>query len=120
MAKNTVTDWDENPNLNTDIGGTNIDEGCAPSGMNNAVRTVMSQVRTFFRSSLFRLRDSTDQTKLLAFDLSGLSSGTQTLTAPNASGVIALAGSPDNKVADYTVVVADAGKVIYVNASGAN
>lgn len=89
MAKNAVTDWDENPNLNTDIGGTNIDEGCAPSGMNNAVRAVMSQVRSFFRSDLFRLRDGTDQTKLLAFDLSGQTTAlTRTQKTPNYNGTL--------------------------------
>lgn len=91
MAKNSVTDWDETAGNNTDISGIDIDEGCAPSGMNNAIRAAMAQIKAFFKSTAFRLRDGTDQTKLLAFDLSGISAGTtRSLAAPNASGTIAI------------------------------
>jgi hypothetical protein len=31
--------------LNTDIASINIDEGCAPSGINNAIRALMAQVK---------------------------------------------------------------------------
>jgi hypothetical protein len=31
--------------LNTDIAGIDINEGCAPSGINNAIRTLMSQIK---------------------------------------------------------------------------
>ena len=31
--------------LNTDIANINIDEGCAPSGINNAIRALMAQVK---------------------------------------------------------------------------
>lgn len=44
MARNAVADWDTNPNLNTDIGGTNIDEGCPPSSLNDGIRKVMAQI----------------------------------------------------------------------------
>lgn len=43
MAKNTLEQWDETAANNTDIGGIDIDEGCAPSGMNNAHREEMAQ-----------------------------------------------------------------------------
>lgn len=46
-----------------------------------------------FRSNNFRVIDSGDATKALAFDLSAISSGqTRTLTVPNASGTISLVG----------------------------
>ena len=45
MAKNKISDWNVNPVYNTDIAGIDIDEGCAPSGINNAIRTVMAQVK---------------------------------------------------------------------------
>jgi hypothetical protein len=47
MAKNAVTDWSTNDSLNTDIGSTNTAEGCAPSGINDAIRKVMAQIATF-------------------------------------------------------------------------
>lgn len=48
MAKNSVPDWDTTAANNTDVGGTNIDEGCAPSGMNDATRKVMQQIADLF------------------------------------------------------------------------
>lgn len=44
MAKNSVSDWSSNADQNTDINGINIDEGCPPSGINNAIRAIMAQV----------------------------------------------------------------------------
>ncbi len=46
MTKDAVTDWDATAGNNTDIGGINIDEGCSPSGINNAARENMSQIAT--------------------------------------------------------------------------
>jgi len=48
MPKNKISQYDSTSagaNLNTDIAGINIDEGCAPSGINNAIRTLMAQIR---------------------------------------------------------------------------
>jgi len=45
MAKNKVSEWSATPVNNTDIGGINIAEGCAPSGINNAIRELMAQVK---------------------------------------------------------------------------
>ena len=45
MAKNKISEWSATPSNNTDIGGINIAEGCAPSGINNAIRELMAQVK---------------------------------------------------------------------------
>ena len=45
MAKNKISEWSPTPALNTDVGGIDIAEGCAPSGINNAIREVMAQVK---------------------------------------------------------------------------
>ena len=45
MAKNKVSEWSSTPANNTDIAGINIAEGCAPSGINNAIRELMAQVK---------------------------------------------------------------------------
>lgn len=45
MAKDKISQYAFTPAANTDIGGINIDEGCAPSGINNAIRTLMTQIR---------------------------------------------------------------------------
>lgn len=96
-----LTDLSETDASNTTITAINIDEGCAPSGINNAIRNTLGLIRRAFKASIFRLRDSTDQTKLLAFDLSGLTTATtRTVTIPDRSGILAtgVASSTDNAI----------------------
>ena len=45
MAKNKISEWSSTPANNTDVGGIDIAEGCAPSGINNALREMMAQVK---------------------------------------------------------------------------
>jgi hypothetical protein len=45
MSKDKVSEWSSTPSNNNDIGGINIAEGCAPSGINNAIRELMAQVK---------------------------------------------------------------------------
>ena len=45
MPKNKVSEWSSTPANNTDVGGIDIAEGCAPSGINNAIREVMAQLK---------------------------------------------------------------------------
>ena len=40
-----VSDYKTDPNENTTISGINIAEGCAPSGINNAIRQLMADVK---------------------------------------------------------------------------
>ena len=40
-----VKDYNTNPDENTTISGINIAEGCAPSGINNAIRQLMADVK---------------------------------------------------------------------------
>lgn len=47
MAKNTVEEWDSNPDGNTDVGGVSIAEGCPPGNVNNGMRMIMAQVKTY-------------------------------------------------------------------------
>jgi hypothetical protein len=45
MAKTKVSEWDSTASGNTDINGININEGCPPSTINNAIREAMAQVK---------------------------------------------------------------------------
>jgi hypothetical protein len=45
MAKNKISEWSAVPANNTDVGGIDIAEGCAPSGINNAIREMMAQIK---------------------------------------------------------------------------
>lgn len=47
MAKNKVSEWSAISSNNTDVGGVDIAEGCAPSGINNAIRTMMAEIKDF-------------------------------------------------------------------------
>lgn len=45
MAKVKISEFNSNPALNTDIDSINLAEGCAPSGINDAIRELMSQLK---------------------------------------------------------------------------
>lgn len=45
MAKNKVSEWSSTASNNTDVGGIDIAEGCAPSGINNGIRELMAQIK---------------------------------------------------------------------------
>jgi len=47
MSKTKISEYSATANSNTDVGGINIDEGCAPSGINDAIRTLMAQLKNF-------------------------------------------------------------------------
>jgi Microcystin-dependent protein len=47
MPRNSVEEWSTTADDNTDVGGVNIANGCAPSGINDAIRTIMAQVKSF-------------------------------------------------------------------------
>ena len=45
MAKTKVSEWSSTPGSNTEIDGINLAEGCAPSGINDAIREMMAQIK---------------------------------------------------------------------------
>lgn len=47
MAKAKISEFDTNPDNNTDIDGINIAENCPPANINNAIRELMSQLKDF-------------------------------------------------------------------------
>ena len=90
MPKTEIGDYSENDADNTDISGIALSDATFIDALDNIARAQMGALKRWFKTSLFRLRDSTDQTKLLAFDLSGLTAGTtRTLKAPDHNGAIA-------------------------------
>jgi len=77
MPKNKVSEWSATASNNTDIGGINIAEGCAPSGINNAIRELMAQVRDMQTGA-----DADGFTVGGAFTCSGAAVFSSTVTAP--------------------------------------
>lgn len=47
MPKTKISEYSTTNALNTDIESINIDEGCAPSGINNAIRELMVHLKEF-------------------------------------------------------------------------
>ena len=45
MAKTKISEYDSTAANNTDISNINIAEGCSPANVNNAIRTVMAQLK---------------------------------------------------------------------------
>lgn len=71
MAKNKISEYSATSANNTDISNINIAEGCSPANLNNAVRTLMAQ-----------LKDQQDGTSGDPFTVGGnlTVTGTSTLT----------------------------------------
>jgi hypothetical protein len=47
MAKSKISDYSATPSSNTDIDNIDINEGCSPSGINNAIRSLMSHLKNW-------------------------------------------------------------------------
>lgn len=86
-----ITDLSETDSANTEISTYSVDGNIANmSSTDNVFQAVLGLLKRSLKSSIWRLRDSTDQTKLLAFDLSGLASGTTTVKVLGTNGTMVL------------------------------
>jgi hypothetical protein len=47
MPRTKISEYSATANSNTDVAGVNVDENCAPSGINNAIRAVMGHLKDF-------------------------------------------------------------------------
>jgi hypothetical protein len=112
MAKNKISEYSATASNNTDIGGINIAEGCAPSGINNAIRELMAQLKDQQAGT-----DGDGFAVTGAFTSSGGAVFSSTVTAPTPT-----AGDSSTKVATTAFVAAALGAAypvgsIYINAS---
>jgi hypothetical protein len=80
MAKNKISEFSSTPANNSDIGGINIAEGCAPSGINNAIRELMAQLKDQQSGA-----DGDNFTVGGNLSVTGTTALTGTATAPTAS-----------------------------------
>ena len=67
MAKTKISEYSTTAASNTDIDSTDINEGCAPSGINNAIRSLMAHL-------------AVDYTSTQAYTTTATAAGTTTLT----------------------------------------
>jgi hypothetical protein len=80
VAKDKITDYSATNGSNTDVGGINIDEGCDPSVINNAIREVMTHLKeasagTFPVEDTFTVGDPADLTKRVRLDAGNVTAG---------------------------------------------
>lgn len=115
MAKTKISEFDTNPSNNTDIDGINIAEGCAPSGINNAIRELMSQLKEFQTGASgdnFKVGGTLEVDGTATFDgavtftstVSGLGLGT--ISTQNANNVAVTGGNINNTVIGGTTPAA--------------
>lgn len=94
-----ISEFSATPGDNTDIDGIDIAEGCAPSGINNAIRELMAQLKdmqTGASGDTFTLTTvnstTVDTTNLEATNLKA-KDGTAAGSIANSTGVVTLASS---------------------------
>ena len=95
MAKTKISEFSATPGNNTDIDSINIAEGCAPSGINDAIRELMAQLKDFQTGAVgdsFNGPVGTTTAAAGAFTTLAASS-TVTLSGGTANGVPYLNGS---------------------------
>jgi hypothetical protein len=103
MAKTKISEFSSTPASNTDIDSINIAEGCAPSGINDAIRELMAQLKDW--------QSGTSNDPMVIG-----SSGSLTLNQGTANGVAYLNGS---KVVTSGSALTFDGTKLTLSASGA-
>jgi len=95
MAKTKISEFSATPANNTDIDSINIAEGCAPSGINDAIRELMAQLKDFQTGAVGdSFNGPVGTTTAAAGAFTTLSaSGAVTLSGGTANGVAYLNGS---------------------------
>jgi len=95
MPKTKISEFSATPANNTDIDSINIAEGCAPSGINDAIRELMAQLKDFQTGAVgdsFNGPIGTSTAAAGAFTTLS-ASGTATLSGLTASTALALDAS---------------------------
>ena len=95
MPKTKISEFSATPANNTDIDSINIAEGCAPSGINDAIRELMAQLKDFQTGAVgdsFNGPIGTSTAAAGAFTTLS-ASGTTTLSGLTASTALALDAS---------------------------
>jgi len=95
MAKTKISEFSATPANNTDIDSINIAEGCSPSGINDAIRELMAQLKDFQTGAVGdSFNGPVGTTTAAAGAFTTLSaSGNVTLSGGTANGVAYLNGS---------------------------
>lgn len=115
MAKNAVTDWDVTAANNTDIAGVNIAESCPAAGINDAIRTVMSQFATWLAASTGPLLKTGGT---MTGSILGMLNASTVLDGAGVARFVGYRNTPlTAKSASYTLALTDVGQGISTTAA---
>ena len=119
-----VSDYRTNPDENTTRSGINIAEGCAPSGINNAIRQLMADVKSMSQEQEGKFQDVTasevtatgsDVSHTLGDWMKDVSDNSLFILSLNGELAVRHEGVTENGVgnhANYLLVVPDAAKLV--------
>jgi len=107
MAKTKISEFNANPALNTDIDSINIAEGCAPSGINDAIRELMAQLKDFQTGAVGDSFNGPIGTSTAAAGAFTTLSATGSITSTLATGTAPLVIASTTKVANLNVDLLD-------------
>lgn len=79
MAKNSIRDYSATVGNNTDIQSVNIDEGCSPAGINNAIREVMVDLANVNSGAISLVSPDFDTATIAGTAIDSFPSGTKML-----------------------------------------
>jgi len=98
MAKVKISDFSTTAGNNTDINSINIAEGCAPSGINDAIRTLMAYLKDWQSGAV--AQDNSFNGAVTVSGATVLSSTLAVTGAQTNSGNITINGQGDLRLAD--------------------
>jgi hypothetical protein len=79
MAKNSIRDYANAAASNTDVQSVNIDEGCSPAGINNAIREVMADLADVNDGTISLVSPDFDAATINSVAIDAFPSGTKML-----------------------------------------
>jgi len=99
MPRTKISEFSATPGDNTDIDGIDIAEGCAPSGINNAIRELMAQLKDMQTGT------SGDTFTLTTVNSTAVNATTVDATNLEVTNLKAKDGTAAGSIADATGVV---------------
>ena len=118
MARTKISEFSATPANNTDIDSINIAEGCAPSGINDAIRELMAQLKDFQTGAVGDSFNGPVGTSTAAAGAFTTLSSTGNTTLGDASGdAVTINGTATFANANPTLTAGTANGVTYLNGS---
>lgn len=92
MTKDAISDYSATAGSNTDVGGVNVNEGCPPSGINNAIRELMSHLADLNAGSSSLGTIKVDNLQLDANAITSTDTNGDIAITPNGTGDVVIDG----------------------------